>query len=150
MTKAIIEDGNLESRHRACLEMLRERGQEHVLRWWPVLTPAQREQLLCDIESIPWKILDGVIGSHVVRRPDLPVTADLAPAPVYPKSPGPGLEPTYHEAAVRGRELLSAGKVAAFTVAGGQGTRLGVDGPKGAVVVTPFLSDMGHVLHLSR
>ncbi|HYC99906.1 MAG TPA: UDPGP type 1 family protein, partial [Phycisphaerales bacterium] len=31
----------------------------------------------------------------------------------------------------KGIELIAAGKVAAFTVAGGQGTRLGYDGPKG-------------------
>ncbi len=137
MTDAMAEAGSMESRHRGCLETLRERGQEHVLLWWPELTPAQREQLLRDIESIPWNILDGVIESHVVRRPDRTVPDDLTPAEVYPQSPGPDREATYQAATVQGRELLSAGKVAAFTVAGGQGTRLGVDGPKGAVVVTP-------------
>ena len=36
-----------------------------------------------------------------------------------------------------GEEALRAGRVAAFTVAGGQGTRLGYDGPKGTFPVTP-------------
>ncbi len=44
----------------------------------------------------------------------------------------------YADADNRGRELLSAGKVAAFLVAGGQGTRLGYDGPKGEYPVTPI------------
>src|SRR5208283_806549 len=38
-----------------------------------------------------------------------------------------------------GAEALRAGRVAAFTVAGGQGTRLGYDGPKGTFPVTPVL-----------
>lgn len=50
----------------------------------------------------------------------------------------PGESNRDNRAAQRGRELLSAGKVAAFTVAGGQGTRLGYDGPKGTVVVSPI------------
>ena len=37
----------------------------------------------------------------------------------------------------RGEELLRAGQVAAFTVAGGQGTRLGYDGPKGEYPAGP-------------
>jgi len=37
-----------------------------------------------------------------------------------------------------GEEALRAGRVAAFTVAGGQGTRLGYDGPKGTFRVTPL------------
>jgi len=41
--------------------------------------------------------------------------------------PGPGRRET----------ALAAGRVGAFTVAGGQGTRLGYDGPKGAYPVTP-------------
>src|SRR5208283_645037 len=36
-----------------------------------------------------------------------------------------------------GAEALRSGRVAAFTVAGGQGTRLGYDGPKGTFPVTP-------------
>ena len=51
--------------------------------------------------------------------------------------PRPGQERDYEAARRIGQDLIRRGKVAAFTVAGGQGTRLGIDGPKGAVPVTP-------------
>ena len=44
----------------------------------------------------------------------------------------------YADATKHGRELLRAGKVGAFIVAGGQGTRLGYEGPKGEYPVTPI------------
>jgi UDP-N-acetylglucosamine/UDP-N-acetylgalactosamine diphosphorylase len=56
---------------------------------------------------------------------------------MYPRRPGPGQEKLYADAERRGMDLLRQGKVAAFLVAGGQGTRLGYDGPKGEFPVTP-------------
>ena len=43
----------------------------------------------------------------------------------------------YRLARARGLQLVAEGKVAAFVVAGGQGTRLGFDGPKGCLEATP-------------
>ena len=127
----------MKQRYQTCLAALKARGQEHVLRWWDELGLEQRRQLLTDAEGIPWGLVDDLIPSHVLTRPARSMPADLRPAEVYPQRPRPEQTALYEEAIERGHELIRAGKVGAFTVAGGQGTRLGFDGPKGAVVVTP-------------
>jgi len=61
----------------------------------------------------------------------------LLPAP-YERLPENGGDATaWARAKALGDAALRAGRVAAFTVAGGQGTRLSYDGPKGAFLVTP-------------
>lgn len=127
----------VESRYQACREQLEPRGQEHVLSWWGDLTPSAREHLLAEIESIPWDELDPLVDSHVRQKPRKKLLEDLVPPPVFPPQPRPGQEKTYAEATALGEELIRAGKVEAFTVAGGQGTRLGFEGPKGAVTISP-------------
>ncbi len=127
----------IDARYEKCLAALEPRGQAHVLRWWDELSAADREQLVTELESIPWDVLDPIISTHVLAKPQATALDRLSPAPVYPGVATPGNEKLYESATRRGRELIAAGKVAAFTVAGGQGTRLGIDGPKGAVVVTP-------------
>jgi UDP-N-acetylglucosamine/UDP-N-acetylgalactosamine diphosphorylase len=76
---------------------------------------------------------------HVLGRAAAAVDlADLAPAP-YERLPEHGGDARGVGARQGGRrEALRAGRVAAFTVAGGQGTRLGFDGPKGTFPVTPL------------
>lgn len=118
--------------------LLSQRNQHHALKWWPELDNALRAMLLDDLESIDWSLIDGLIESHVRRRPDPVKPKDIRPVHVWSHVPPPERQAEYHEAIQLGRSLLRQGKVAAFTVAGGQGTRLGIDGPKGAVCVSPF------------
>jgi UDP-N-acetylglucosamine/UDP-N-acetylgalactosamine diphosphorylase len=61
----------------------------------------------------------------------------LAPAPYEPRPEHGGDAAAWVQARAAGEAVLRAGRVAAFTVAGGQGTRLGYDGPKGTFPVTP-------------
>ena len=64
--------------------------------------------------------------------------ANLQPAPWYAHTPADADKPRYAQARTHGETLIAEGKVAAFTVAGGQGTRLGWDGPKGTFPATPI------------
>ena len=137
-SRADVEPQPNNQRFQHCLRELESRGQANVLRWWDDLGPNARENLLCDIESIPWELIDSLIESHVRQRPESRPPSDLEPVSVFPATPrDEQMEQKFLKATDLGAKLLSAGKVAAFTVAGGQGTRLGFDGPKGAVAITP-------------
>ncbi len=127
----------LKTRYSKCLQAFDVRGQAHVLRWWDELSVEQQDELLTQLESIPWELLDGVIPTHVLREPRQAASSEWSPPVVYPHVPDSGRIQAYEEARRRGVQILRDGRVAAFTVAGGQGTRLGFDGPKGAVIVTP-------------
>ena len=135
--KETAKESTIESRHQRCLADLQTRSQAHVLRWWDELTPPQRQRLLADLESIPWGVVDGLIQSHVLHKPAVEIPADLSPPVVHPPRPGRGRESAYKQAVNTGRDVIRRGKAAAFTVAGGQGSRLGYEGPKGMVEVTP-------------
>lgn len=119
---------------------LAEHDQEHLLRFFDELGPDQQDSLLAQIEQIDFASLDELIETYVKQRPDVALPANLEPAPYYPHDPSNTVRP-YDAKHFRrkGEDLIRQGKVAAFTVAGGQGTRLGWNGPKGtfpASVVT--------------
>ncbi|MEX0777148.1 MAG: UTP--glucose-1-phosphate uridylyltransferase [Phycisphaeraceae bacterium] len=113
-------------------------NQEHVLHFWETLTDQQRRQLLDQIDSVDWQELHRLIQTHVQHKPEFELPSGVEPAPWYPNVPTAALKSRYEQARRHGEELIAAGKVAAFTVAGGQGTRLGWAGPKGGFPATPI------------
>lgn len=107
-------------------------GQEHVLSFWPELNASDRDRLLAQIEALDLDGLPRLIEQYVRSKPRSDVGADIQPVSCYPADAVRGARPWDRDQyAARGRALVAAGKVAAFTVAGGQGSRLGFEGPKG-------------------
>ena len=126
--------GSHGSRRAAALERLRPVGQDHVLAFWDTLDAAARELLLAQVESIPLDVVDR--EARAIRAGGASaesVPADLEPAPVLRRSD----IDSAHWSEV-GAHVIREGRVACFTVAGGQGTRLGWDGPKGIFPATPL------------
>jgi UDP-N-acetylglucosamine/UDP-N-acetylgalactosamine diphosphorylase len=119
--------------------VLKEHNQEHLLAFADQLTPEQRASLEADLAAIEWDQLDDWIENCVKKAPEGDSLEGIAPAPYLPASPAnPAQEAEYEEAKALGEKLLREGKVGAFTVAGGQGTRLGFDAPKGTFKISPI------------
>ncbi len=107
-------------------------GQSHILASFDGLRPDQQRSLLEQLRGLDLCALPGLIAAYVTSPPCVAMPDDIQPAPYYPNDPASAFrswDRDHFRAA--GEALLRAGKVACFTVAGGQGTRLGYEGPKG-------------------
>ena len=107
------------------LKKLKACGQEHVLAYWKKLPAAERKALLAQIATIDPKSVkrcrEALASGGAV--PD----SSKGKAPKVAELKGVALK----KAIAAGEAELRAGRVAALLVAGGQGSRLGFDGPKG-------------------
>ena len=117
-------------------ELLARHGQQQVLAFWDELDSAWRAALLDDVDGIDFDLIERLIASHVRRKPRATIPENIEPPAIMPNRPASESAADYREARRVGAELIGAGKVAAFTVAGGQGTRLGFDGPKGGLPIS--------------
>ncbi|MDP6809184.1 MAG: UDPGP type 1 family protein [Kiritimatiellia bacterium] len=115
------------------LSKLREEGQEHLLAFWGQLDEAQQEGLLAQIEEIDFSDV-GRMRAALKQQEDGAAASlgEFGPAPVVKLDETD--DPDVREL---GFTALRAGKVGALLVAGGQGSRLGYDGPKGCYEIGP-------------
>jgi len=112
-------------------------GQEHVFRFWDDLDAERRRRLLEQLAEVDFEELTRLVREHIYEGRRFRLPDDLEPAPFIPL-PTADTERRRH-ARMRdlGETVLASGRAAALTVAGGQGTRLGYEGPKGAFPVGP-------------
>lgn len=119
------------------IEKFQRAGQGQVFAFFAAASPEEQRRLLDEAAEVD---LDEItrLTRTLLGKQGAAVNLDgLAPAP-YEKRPEHGGDAAaWEQARAAGEAVLRAGRVAAFTVAGGQGTRLGYDGPKGTFAVTP-------------
>ncbi len=115
--------------------LFRRHGQDHIFSHWQELSEHERECLLADCRLVDFKWL-------AARQAQLRAAAPrgewhIAPAPVVRLPRTKGEKMAAQRAKRVGEKALRSGRVAVFVVAGGQGTRLGFDGPKGCYPLGP-------------
>lgn len=120
---------------RAKLESI---GQGQVLRFFDSLDAAGQQRLASQLKALDLNNMSELVDTQVKTKAIIPIPAKIDPVQAYPRNPAAIQQKQYDDAHKRGIELLKEGKVGAFLVAGGQGTRLGYDGPKGEYPVTPI------------
>ncbi len=120
----------------ATRDRLAKVGQEHLLAFAGELSPSEVERLCAQIDGLDLERVPGWVDKYVRSGGAADAPTSIEPAEYYPVDPGSSRRPWDKASAkVAGEALLKGGKVACFTVAGGQGSRLGYDGPKGCYPV---------------
>jgi UDP-N-acetylglucosamine/UDP-N-acetylgalactosamine diphosphorylase len=119
-------------------ERLQPHGQNHLLRFWDDLSPAERDVLVQQIEGINFGQIaqlyeqarsTGASDSHAASAS----RAEPPPAIRLAEQQGAAAA----EARTRGEQALRGNKLGVVLVAGGQGSRLGFDHPKGLFPIGP-------------
>lgn len=109
-------------------------GQSHLFRFWDGLSSSERAGLLDSLSQVDFALMDTLIKSWVLHEPAPEHFSRIEPVNVIP----PVDENSDRTALDAGEQALRDGRVATFVVAGGQGTRLGFDSPKGAYPIGPI------------
>lgn len=105
-------------------QRLQEQGQTQLLRFYEELSPTEQAQLLTEIADIDFSM----INLHA------PQESAGAISPLQAMTL-PEIESQKEGLREAGLQAIREGKVAAVLLAGGQGTRLGLEGPKGTLNV---------------
>lgn len=108
-------------------EKLSAEGQEHLLKYYEEITEQQKESLLKQIEDLDLSLLDLIKeGAKEVPKGKLAPLGALTLEEIAAKK---------QEYEAVGLQAMKSCKVGAVLLAGGQGTRLGLDKPKGMLNV---------------
>ena len=108
-------------------QVLKEHGQEHIIDAYEKLDEAGKNKLANQVSKIDWSMV--AMAGHkelAQERGKLEPLSALEVDEINAKK-------DIYEA--KGLEAIKAGKVGAVLLAGGQGTRLGSDGPKGKYTI---------------
>ncbi len=125
--------------------------QEHVFRWWNDLSAIEQENLLNQLRTIDFTLLQELIEKHIeVSTPPNTKTTALEPPEIIPIPNNDSQKARAAEAKEIGEQALKTGRVAIVTVAGGLGTRLGADRPKGTLPISPIMGKSIFQLHAEK
>jgi len=119
------------------IERIYKEGHQHVFEYWDKLNKKEKSALLNDLSEIDFKLLNQLIEQHI-KNPKIETQKIIQPSPITSLPKTKKQKKHRLKALKKGRKAILKGKVAVFLVAGGQGSRLGYNGPKGCFKISPI------------
>ena len=117
----------MNEKYDASMEKVKKYGQEHLLKFYDKLSKHEKEKLLDDILTIDLQQINKLYEQTKVEKNF--TSSKIEPIPYIDKTKMSKEELEKYEKI--GEHEIRKGKYAVVTMAGGQGTRLGHNGPKG-------------------
>ncbi len=110
--------------------------QQSVLRYWHELNESQRQGLARQLQNIDFELINSLWSKFSQGSRAQTDLSDIAPPASIRLSDQ--TIPSYDDAYATGEQLLRDGRVGVIIVAGGQGSRLGFNHPKGLYPIGPL------------
>ena len=119
-----------------------------MLRFWDTINDGEKQHLLAEIDTIDFALMKRLTEQWVFDEPPPERFEHIVPVPTLPiVDPG---DRDALQARDAGEDALRQGRVGLLLVAGGQGTRLGFDGPKGAYPIGPITKKSLFAYHAEK
>ncbi len=111
-------------------------GQKHLFAWWDTISTSEKEQFIQQLQTVDFALMASLAGQ--LHQEDEGIDMSRFSPPALYKIPKTKTE-TENVQLIReqGEDAIKNGQLGIFVVAGGQGSRLGFDGPKGAFPIGP-------------
>ena len=132
-----------------CRKTAIDAGQGHIFRWWNEITHGEKQHLLDQIASIDFPLLKKIF-TDTRLKPVQSIRNNFSPPRIIPIPTTTGEQENALKAKHIGESSLKRGEMSVLTVAGGQGTRLGSNGPKGTLAIAPISGKTIFQLHAEK
>lgn len=135
--------------YKRCIRDAFELGQSHIFKWWGEISPAEQKHLLEQTATIDFQFVHKLFNDNRQKPPNTRL-GDLVPPQIITVPKNASELALAQRARQIGEKSLRRGEIAVLTVAGGHGTRLGSNGPKGTLPIAPISGKSVFQLHAEK
>ena len=135
--------------YKRCIKDAFEWGQSHVFKWWGEITPAEQKHLLKQTATIDFQFVHTLFNDNRQKTQNTH-QGNLVPPQIITVPENASELELVQRARQIGEASLRRGEIAVLTVAGGHGTRLGSNGPKGTLPIAPISGKSVFQLHAEK
>ncbi|MCX5714960.1 MAG: UTP--glucose-1-phosphate uridylyltransferase [Candidatus Omnitrophica bacterium] len=119
------------------LDLLKKHNQTHILRHYQSLSLLEKEKFMGEIGNLDFELVFSLYEKASEQKLPVKHRIDIYPSTIFSIPKNSDEQVQRDEARILGESLICKNKIAVLIVAGGHGSRLGFNGPKGCFPISP-------------